>query len=210
MALELGEYIDDLVVTNPTGNDNRRQGDDHLRLLKKVLTQSFPNIDSAVTATPAELNITADATRWFPAGGIIMWGGLIANIPSGWALCNGTGSVGGVAIPDLRDRFIIGADADAGGVRDVNDTAGDQDTTITITEGHAITEAEMPSHTHDLSSTLLEGSGDTEGTAARVTPGIGVAQALSTGGDAAHTHGVATITDGNMPKYYALAYIIKL
>lgn len=43
-----------------------------------------------------------------PAGIIVMWGGLLANIPSGWALCDGTGGT-----PDLRDRFIKGAAAAA-------------------------------------------------------------------------------------------------
>jgi len=33
-----------------------------------------------------------------------MWSGLLANIPSGWALCNGANGT-----PDLRDRFIVGA-----------------------------------------------------------------------------------------------------
>jgi hypothetical protein len=39
-----------------------------------------------------------------------MWSGTIATIPSGWALCNGSGGT-----PDLRDRFIIGASVDLGG-----------------------------------------------------------------------------------------------
>lgn len=43
-----------------------------------------------------------------PKGGIIMWSGTVANIPTGWSLCDG-GSVNGVDIPDLRERFIVGA-----------------------------------------------------------------------------------------------------
>ena len=39
-----------------------------------------------------------------PSGVILMWSGLIANIPSGWVLCNGQNST-----PDLRGRFIQGA-----------------------------------------------------------------------------------------------------
>jgi hypothetical protein len=39
-----------------------------------------------------------------PVGGIIMWSGSIATIPTRWALCDGTNST-----PDLRDRFIVGA-----------------------------------------------------------------------------------------------------
>ena len=47
-----------------------------------------------------------------PAGIIAMWHGLIANIPSGWLLCDGANGT-----PDLRSKFIKGAAAaaEAGG-----------------------------------------------------------------------------------------------
>jgi hypothetical protein len=41
-----------------------------------------------------------------PPGMIVMWSGLLVNIPSGWTLCDGT-----VGTPDLRDRFLKGAAA---------------------------------------------------------------------------------------------------
>jgi len=41
-----------------------------------------------------------------PSGVISMWHGLIANIPSGWVLCDGANGT-----PDLRDRFVKGAPA---------------------------------------------------------------------------------------------------
>ena len=50
MSLETGDYINDLVVTNPTASDPVSQGDDQLRLIKKVVKQSFPSIDAAVNA----------------------------------------------------------------------------------------------------------------------------------------------------------------
>ena len=56
MPLETGEFISDLVITNPLGTDPKAQGDDHLRLLKKTLQQSFPNIDQEVSATGAEMD----------------------------------------------------------------------------------------------------------------------------------------------------------
>lgn len=46
-----------------------------------------------------------------PSGAIFMWSGTIATIPSGYYLCNGSNST-----PDLRNLFIVGADADSGGV----------------------------------------------------------------------------------------------
>ena len=65
---------------------------------------------------PAEYSTipqSADPLFLVPSGGIIMWSGLIADIPPGWVLCDGTNST-----PDLRDRFIIGAPAatEAGGL----------------------------------------------------------------------------------------------
>lgn len=38
-----------------------------------------------------------------------MWGGLVASIPQGWALCNGQNGT-----PDLRDKFIKGANGNPG------------------------------------------------------------------------------------------------
>jgi len=43
MALESATYIDGLVTSNPTGSDNISQGDEHIRLIKTVLKNTFPN-----------------------------------------------------------------------------------------------------------------------------------------------------------------------
>ena len=60
MGLETGEFIDDLIETNPiTATDPVSEGSDHIRLLKKVLLQSFPGVDEAVTLTTDELNDAA-------------------------------------------------------------------------------------------------------------------------------------------------------
>lgn len=57
MSLESATYISQLIATNPVGAvDYVSQGDDHLRLVKTVLLNSFPNISGAVTATHTELN----------------------------------------------------------------------------------------------------------------------------------------------------------
>jgi hypothetical protein len=224
MPLETGSYIADLVSTNPAGTDQRRQGDDHLRLVKSVLLTSFPNIDGAVTATPAELNKTADPTNFFPSGGIIMWSGLIANIPAGWALCNGTGTAGGVAIPDLRNRFIIGADSDAGGTDDVNDTGGSRDIVgLNATTGSTVLNIDnLPAHQHQSPKNQGGGGGNNSpfGTGSVVSAiynghpsGSNSAGPMtsSVGSGIGHTHTIGTPTAGaNLPSYYALAYIIKL
>ena len=45
MALETGNYINDLNQTYPTATDTISEGDGHLQLIKKVLKQSFPGVD---------------------------------------------------------------------------------------------------------------------------------------------------------------------
>jgi len=47
MALESATYINTLIDTNPSGADSISQGDDHIRLIKKVLKNTFPNVASA-------------------------------------------------------------------------------------------------------------------------------------------------------------------
>ena len=62
MALESVDHIDDLNAANPLGTDARSYGDDHIRNIKKALKADFPNIDAAVTTTPAELNVLDGVT----------------------------------------------------------------------------------------------------------------------------------------------------
>lgn len=56
MALETGSFTSDLVITNPTGADAKSTADDHLRLIKTVIKNTWANITGAVTATHTELN----------------------------------------------------------------------------------------------------------------------------------------------------------
>jgi len=62
MGLETGTYISDFVLTNPTGADDRSTSDDHHRLIKAFVQQTFPNLNGAVTGTPADLNKLAGFT----------------------------------------------------------------------------------------------------------------------------------------------------
>lgn len=43
MTIEVATYITDLQPVNPTSTDQVSQGDDHLRLIKQVLQNTFPN-----------------------------------------------------------------------------------------------------------------------------------------------------------------------
>lgn len=58
MALENGTYVNSLVTSNPASTDGIAQADDHIRLIKSVLKNTFPNITGAVTVTQANLNGT--------------------------------------------------------------------------------------------------------------------------------------------------------
>lgn len=62
MALETGTYISDLVVTNPTGADAKSTADDHLRLLKSTVKNTFPNVTGAVTPSHTVLNYLTGVT----------------------------------------------------------------------------------------------------------------------------------------------------
>lgn len=177
---------------------------------------------TAVTATAAEVNLLDGKTAqdFFPSGGIIMWSGAISDVPSGWALCDGTNGT-----PDLTGRFVVHADADSGGTYAPGDTGGADSVTLT--------EAQMPSHTHSVSGstntagahahTSSSGRGFIVGSsvAAPISaqPGgfqFGQDGATNTAGNHSHTvSGTAAATGGNAshenrPPFYAIAYIMKL
>jgi hypothetical protein len=147
----------------------------------------------------------------FPSGGIIMWSGTIATIPSGWLLCNGSSGT-----PDLRNRFVIGAFQDTTGVAYTTVTGTDTQTggskdAITVSHTHTATSTVTdPGHTHttlvNVSSAaggggvslLQTGAGGTTGTA---TTGITVATTNASTGSSG--------TNANLVPYFALAYIMK-
>jgi len=56
MALESATYIDGLVATNPVSTDPLSSADDHMRLIKATLKNTFPNITGAITADHSEIN----------------------------------------------------------------------------------------------------------------------------------------------------------
>ncbi len=73
----------------------------------RVINASGEVLQSASAAPPGVV----------PVGGIVLWSGLIAAIPTTWALCDGTANAPG---PDLRDTFVVGARSDSGGVAKTN------------------------------------------------------------------------------------------
>ncbi len=148
-----------------------------------------------------------------PPGVITMWSGSIAAIPAGWALCNGSNGT-----PDLTDRFVIPADADSGGANDVGDTGG----------SNTISEANLPAHTHDDGTLATSINGNHthtdkaydaafDGNNSNSTHGgAGTTKNISTDASGIHNHNVTGSTGSTgsgtdyKPKYYALAFIMKL
>ena len=145
---------------------------------------------SSTSANSVSSTVPSPGSLSLPRGSIIMWSGTIASIPVGWQLCDGTNGA-----PDLRDRFIVGASQDDGGV------------TKTFVHGvleqiggeamHTLTIDEMPAHTHSYS-----GHGQWGGRGGDDQAGCMKSSVTgSTGGNMPHE---------NCPPFYALAFIIKL
>lgn len=147
-----------------------------------------------------------------PIGGIILWSGSVASIPSGWALCNGSNGT-----PDLRNRFVVGA----GSTYSPGNTGGLDKVTLSL--------AEMPSHFHqigvmvakwgdnsnnrnfpDFNSTSYPDS-DYGGNIARWRTRYqgGSTNYTSAGPSNGRTQGTTTAHE-NRPPYYALAYIMRI
>jgi microcystin-dependent protein len=155
MALESATYIDGLVPANPLGSDAIAFADDHIRLIKTTLKNTFPNLSGAVNWNQNQFNTL------MPMGGIIMWSG--ASIPSGWALCNGqtvakSDGSGNITTPNLIDRFIVGAGSTY---------------PITAAGGNAfiaLSTAQLPAHSH---SATADGQGDHNHVASGTTDAVG-------------------------------------
>lgn len=78
-----------------------------------------------------------------PVGGIILWSGTIASIPTGWSLCDGTANSPG---PDLRDKFIVGAKQDDSSVPKTNVTGSLTSTGGAATHDHTATSGAVSAH----------------------------------------------------------------
>lgn len=73
MGLETATYVSQLVVTNPVVGDPVKEGDDHLRLIKTALQNTFPNSSKAlyfptsVAEQTSTVNVAAaDAGKVYP------------------------------------------------------------------------------------------------------------------------------------------------
>ncbi|CAB4166331.1 hypothetical protein UFOVP847_23 [uncultured Caudovirales phage] len=193
---------------------------------KKVTgSQIKTYVFSGLTVSENDLN-----TRLMPSGGIIIWSGSSASIPSGWYLCNGANGT-----PDLRDRFVVGA----GTTYAVGATGGQNAITTVPAHDHGVgnlanssngahthtgTTASVGDHTHSFFRGGLNGSTNQTAsvnsgtTAASTTTNAagGHSHTFTTDSGGAHTHTISgnVASSGNAsvdvrPPYYALCYIMK-
>ena len=166
---------------------------------------TFTGTPTAPTAAAGN-NTTQIATtafvmvNGFPSGGIALWSGSIASIPSGWYLCNGSNGT-----PDLRNKFIVGA----GSTYAVAASGGSADA-IVVAHTHTGTTSTNGEHTHSYTRPA-EPDGET-------SQNGNYGNYLSTYTTSAagnHTHTFTTDSTGvsgtnaNLPPYYALCYIMK-
>jgi len=183
-----------------------------------------PSSNVLTVGTIAATNIqgTLTAGGAIPQGGIILWSGAADAIPSGFALCDGSGST-----PDLRGKFVVGY-SNTDGDYDVGDSGGNKSTTLATTN--------LPSHSHPIggntgsqnlthnhgyqSANHPTGSGPEQnqsgGPEDRTTFNVNKTTGNNSGNlDHSHTLPANTGNTGsgtafeNRPPYYALAYIMK-
>lgn len=73
MAIEVATYISGLNASNPVGaSDLVSSLDDHARLIKSTLLNTFPNITGAMNASHGELNNLAGATGKTGTGNVVL------------------------------------------------------------------------------------------------------------------------------------------
>ncbi|MBS1614202.1 MAG: collagen-like protein [Bacteroidetes bacterium] len=151
-----------------------------------------------------------------PTGVIVMWSGALANVPSGWALCDGTNGT-----PNLFDRFILSVPNNA-----TNPGA------VGGAHSYTLSTAQLPPHSHTGSGTT-----STDGAHTHTMPGYHLYSpgnqipwynwsnnsqqannTNTTSSDGAHAHSFNFTTNNtgggsgidNRPAYYTLAFIMKL
>lgn len=146
-----------------------------------------------------------------PVGGIVMWWGTRSSIPPNFELCDGNSpTTSGATLsggkPNLIDRFPKGATAAATDVRG-SVSGGTNTIAQRNTGGTALTVAQMPAHTHTLST--MPGYDAAGGYSGGGWGGDAFLQTTSsTGGSTAHDHTIAA--HDNRPAFLELFFIIRV
>ncbi|MCE9583173.1 MAG: hypothetical protein K8T20_11835 [Planctomycetes bacterium] len=136
-----------------------------------------------------------------PRGLIVMWSGRLAQLPSGWALCDGTNGT-----PNLVARFVRGINTS----RTDPGTLGGSDTHLhahTATHSHEVP-WQIPAGVAARSTASL-GTGGSAAGIQEPTNNSGVTTSAARQKTNAVAPGSTDSADGR-PAFYELAFIIKL
>ena len=173
--------------------------------------------------------VALDGESIVPPGLIMLWYGIAADIPDGWALCNGGVTPNGRTTPDLRNAFVIGGNTDDSvsavytNITGSDTSTGGSKDAIVVSHDHDLSSNATVSTTTSLTGTLKAGkpngaTGIVSGVFGQAGGGDG---SQSTGAqytiDANHDHTLSGATDteglsgtnANLPPYKALYYIMK-
>ena len=188
-------------------------------LVKRYLPAAVIKNNNIVSSSISSPSVSST----IESGVIVAWSGLIANIPSGWLLCDGTNNT-----PDLRDKFIVGSSVDSDGESKTVIMSSQYQHILSKTGGstthnhggeteqHVLTIAEMPSHQHSsYGEAFPEKARWGVGPEGRGHIGDGGSDydnyyylTSPVGGDQGHAHTIAV--DNHVPPFYALAFIMKI
>lgn len=238
MSLENANFFWQWIPTNPTLADFVKEGDDHLRLIKRGVQNAFPNIKAAITVDHTTLNsiptnlaqkIAALALHTVPKGMIMGWDMLtMGPVPTGWALCNGQVVQGYGTTPNMVNLFVKGwngtnqgAGVTGGSATPSTSQAGAH--SHTATSGPiALTVSQLP--TINFATKGSYSAGGYDGGANqffRILPGDGFSQSGiidSIGGNQTHAHPDGTTNEaGNHehtvaidPPHYRMVWVVKV
>lgn len=93
-----GDFYDEVVV----GSESTYPLDEKIKQ-KECLIRVYKGSETVPRASLRLMRYSVEASS-IPQGTILSWFGQLANIPSGFAVCDGKNGT-----PDLRNRFIVGA-----------------------------------------------------------------------------------------------------
>lgn len=211
---------DGLTTTDPAKVIKGTDIDNEYNAIANAIASKANTNSPALTGTPTAptatvgSNTTQIASCAFviansvPTGLISLWYGTIANIPSGWYLCNGSNGT-----PDLRDKFVIGASSDETSLAKTNVTGsltqyGGSKDAIVVSHTHSATVTD-PGHTHSYQTYSQLRQDGTAVSGAMTQPTSGSTGSATTGISVTNASTGSSGTNANLPPYYALAYIMK-
>lgn len=204
-------FYEEVIIGNETampGNTNIKQ--------KRCVVNVYEGSETTPRASLTFNRYSVSSGSSVPAGSIIPWYGNLANIPNGFALCDGKNGT-----PDLRNRFIVGA----GDTYKLSDIGGEDAVKLEPSQtsshyhtfgyhngnnnGYFITtaskkiNASLPSGTYPAKWNGSGGGGWYGWDGSGWAGGQNLVTSLTVATEALKPH-------ENRPPYYALHYIMKL